>query len=252
MSTTPRLSPSMAQPWVDRYESMMQREVPHRRETLAEVAARCRELATGSELHSILELGAGPGTLARRLADQHPTATVVAVDADPVLLGLARALRHPRVRLVHARIGAPEWRARLRLEGPVDVAVAVAVVHYLSDEQARRWYADLAHLLAGQGSLVLADSFVQAPPYATSPPHAGPVTTTDPATETWQQWWAAADAEPCLRALREVDDTFGPSCDGDERLEAHDHRRWLHEAGFSRVKETWRRGSHAVLLATRR
>lgn len=252
MSTTPLLSPSVAQPWVDRYERMMQHEVPHRREMLDEVAARCRELATERELHSILELGAGPGTLARRLADEHPTATIVAVDADPVLIGLARALRHPRVRLVHARIGAPEWKTHLRLDGPPDLAVAVSVVHYLSNEQARRWYADLAHLLAGQGSLVLADSFAPAPGSPTTLPGEGPVTVTGADAETWRQWWAGADAEPRLRALRDEHDTFGPSCDGDERLEADDHRRWLQHAGFSRVRETWRLGSHAVLLAARR
>ena len=252
MSTTPLLSPSVAQPWVDRYERMMQREVPHRRQMLDEVAARCRELATERELHSILEVGAGPGTLARRLADEHQTATVVAVDADPVLIGLARALRHPRVRLVHARIGAPEWRTRLRLDDPPDVAVAVSVVHYLSDEQARHWYADLAHLLGAQGSLVLADAFAPAAGRPLIPPGDDRATVTGADAETWRQWWAAADAEPRLRALRDAEDAFGPSCDGDERLEADDHRRWLQHAGFARVTETWRLGSHAVLLAARR
>ena len=38
----------------------------------------------------VLDLGAGPGSLAVRLLDRLPAATVVAVDADPLLLALGR------------------------------------------------------------------------------------------------------------------------------------------------------------------
>ncbi len=39
----------------------------------------------------MLDLGCGPGSLATRLLDRIPAATVIALDADPVLLAIGQA-----------------------------------------------------------------------------------------------------------------------------------------------------------------
>ena len=61
----------------------------------------------------ILDLGSGPGSLAVRLLERMPSATVVALDADPLLLALgASAWRDlPGLRFVSADLRMPTWPA---------------------------------------------------------------------------------------------------------------------------------------------
>ena len=52
----------------------------------------------------VLDLGCGPGSLAVRLLDRLPKATVVAIDADPVLLALGRSAWRDRPGLRFAEL----------------------------------------------------------------------------------------------------------------------------------------------------
>lgn len=243
----------LADDWIERYETMMAGEVPHRAEQIEVVAAVARQRLAAVREPWLLELGCGPATLARRLADALPDLEVIAVDADPLLLMLAGAVAHPRVRTVKATVGRPGWTRRLPCDGGVDLAVAVAVVHYLGTEDAGRWYRDVAGLLRPGGALVLADAFL--PPCATDSEGAVSVadpvrTVSDTTALSWTSWWAAVDADPDLRAWRGP--AQGPTCDGDALLHTEEHRAALQAAGFGRIVTRWRRGRHAVLLAERR
>ena len=61
-----------------------------------------------------VDLGSGPGSLAVRLLDRIPGATVVAVDADPLLLALGRAAYGDRtgLRFADRDLRTPGWPAR--------------------------------------------------------------------------------------------------------------------------------------------
>lgn len=249
----------VAEAWLTRYEAMMRREVAHRDAQLAAVTAVVRDRLREHPAPLVLELGCGPATLARRIADALPASRVVAADADPVLIGLGAAVGHPRVRTVETTIGAPGWSGSLGLDDPVDLIVSVAVVHTLAATQVRRWYLDVAELLAPDGALVLADAFTpqQAPsrrpvtgttPTRTDEPSARSGQTGD--AETWSQWWAAAAVDPHL--ARTARGQTGPRCEGDHLLSSPAHVAWLQAAGLATVTTAWHAEEHAVLVATRR
>ena len=64
--------------------------MPEREERFAVIADVVEVVAGGRP--RVLDLGCGPGSLSVRILDRLPAASVVAVDADPVLLA-ARAQR---------------------------------------------------------------------------------------------------------------------------------------------------------------
>ena len=80
----------------------------------------------------VVELGSGTGTLLARLAESLPTARLVGVEIDPVLRRLHQlspASAHgARVHVVDADMGGSDWTRSI--EGPVDVVMAVQVLHY--------------------------------------------------------------------------------------------------------------------------
>ena len=67
----------------------------------------------------VVDLGAGPGSLSVRILDRLPGATVVAVDADPLLLGLAprRTAHRSGLRIVDRDLRRPGWEAALAWTG---------------------------------------------------------------------------------------------------------------------------------------
>ena len=103
------------------------------------------------DAHRVLDLGAGNGWLARRLAGAHQ---VTAVDVDATDTGLGG--------LDDARV----FRARAELEalplddGRFDVVIAAAALHYAIDLNAA--LAEIARVLRPAGMFILADSPVYA------------------------------------------------------------------------------------------
>ena len=95
-SRFPRLSVSreQAQAWIDRWDAQQQAYLPDREERFTALIDAVEE-AAGRPDPLILDLGCGPGSLAVRLLDRLPQATVIAIDADPLLLALGRAASSP-------------------------------------------------------------------------------------------------------------------------------------------------------------
>ena len=76
------------QGWLERWDAQQRTYVPEREERFAVIADVVAAVA--GDRPRVLDLGCGPGSLSLRLLDRLPGASVVAVDADPVLLTLGR------------------------------------------------------------------------------------------------------------------------------------------------------------------
>ena len=109
---------------------------------------------------TVLDAGCGTGRVARLLLDRLPRGQVVAVDADPEMVRVARqnlgdAVRVEQVDLLHLELGA------LGLVEPVDAVLSTATFHWVLDHPAlfRRLHAALrpgGHLVAqcgGEGNI---------------------------------------------------------------------------------------------------
>ena len=98
----------------------------------------------GDEL--VLDAGCGTGRATELLLGRVPRGRVVAVDADPEMVGLARQNLPPQVRVIYSDL------LSLHLDEPVDVVFSTATFHWILDHQ--RLFDTLFGLLKPGGRLV--------------------------------------------------------------------------------------------------
>src|SRR6516162_2260967 len=116
----------------------------------------------------VLDLGSGPGSLAIRLLDRMPAATVLAIDADPLLLALGRAAYSGRagLRFTDLDLRSAGWAGQLGLPRLADAAVSTTALHWLTPPALRAMYAEVATVLRPGGLLLDGDHFAGDPAVA--------------------------------------------------------------------------------------
>ncbi|WP_248961391.1 class I SAM-dependent methyltransferase [Sphaerisporangium perillae] len=255
MSILPR---ERAQDWISRWDRQQEGYLPDR-EARFTAMIDAVEAGAGRSDPLVLDLGCGPGSLAARLLDRLPEATVVAVDTDPLLLALGRAAHQDRsgLRFEDLDLRAAGWSAALGLERPVDVAMSTTALHWLPERELRGMLAELARLLRPGGLFLNGDHFEVADvsPALAKLEHA----IHDRATrrhfregmpEDWRQWWDAVGADPLLaevcdeRARRRAAEHHGS-----ESGDLSTHVTALREAGFSEIGTLWQNGNNRLLCA---
>ncbi|NBH07465.1 class I SAM-dependent methyltransferase [Amycolatopsis sp. SID8362] len=250
------ISSEHARTWISRWDRQQETYVPHREERFT-VLLDALEAACGRPDPLVLDLGCGPGSLAVRVLDRIPAATVVAVDADPLLLGLADAAHHdrPGLRFVEADLGRSVWGADLALSGPVDAAVSTTALHWLPEPELRVAYGELAGLLRPGGVLLNGDDLGvddAAPGIAELERNllrraAGP---RGESLDDWRQWWGGVTEDPALAELvarRGAGPAAGHRGAESARLSAHE--RALRAAGFAEVGTLWQHGGNRLVCA---
>src|SRR5215467_8003084 len=122
--TAMTLSSDTARTWIDRWDAQQQEYLPDREDRFTAIIDAVEETAARPD-PLVLDLGSGPGSLAVRLLRRLPRATVVAVDADPMLLALGQSAWRdvPGLRFADADLRAPGWLAGLGLDRQPDAAV---------------------------------------------------------------------------------------------------------------------------------
>ena len=253
------VSQEQAQGWILRWDAQQQAYLPDREDRFTALIDAVEETASRPD-PLVLDLGCGPGSLAVRLLDRMPPATVVALDADPLSLALGRAAYAHRSGLgfADADLRVPGWSATLGLARQPDVAVSTTALHWLPQEALAALYAELAGLLRPGGVVLNGDHL--------SEDDSAPVLRRlgraliereeqrrfpGGQAETWTDWWIAAAADPALaplyaeREARRVDSEHHGSPAG--RLSVHVDA--LRAAGFAEVGILWQRGENRLLCA---
>ncbi len=118
------------QTWFERWEAMQNCYIPQRRYRFG-LLLTLPDLSPEDEI-SILDLGCGPGSLAFQALRIYPRARVLAVDANPILLEMGRAMarRDHRVRFLQADLREPwSWR-----DQSYDLVVSATALHWLTSE----------------------------------------------------------------------------------------------------------------------
>ncbi|MFC4532786.1 class I SAM-dependent methyltransferase [Sphaerisporangium dianthi] len=258
MSIVPR---ERAQDWIARWDRQQEGYLPDR-ETRFTALIDAVEAGSGRPDPLVLDLGCGPGSLATRLLDRLPEATVVAIDADPLLLALARAAHEgrPGLRFADVDLRTPGWTSALGLDRPVDAAVSTTALHWLDEPELRVMYAELAGVTRSGGLLLNGDHMEVADvaPALAELERAVHERATRRRfgagmPEDWRQWWDAAGADPVLAALRDERErrVAGAGHRGSESLELSTHVTALREAGFTEVGTLWQNGHDRLLCAVR-
>jgi trans-aconitate methyltransferase len=86
----PELDRDTALDWIERWDRQQEESLPDREDRFTALIDAVEE-GTGRPDPLVLDLGCGPGSLAVRLLDRLPRATVIGIDADPVSLALGQA-----------------------------------------------------------------------------------------------------------------------------------------------------------------
>lgn len=255
------LDQSVALGWIKRWDAQQQVYMPDREERFAALIDAVAEGA-GRPDPLVLDLGCGPGSLAVRLLDQIPAATVIGLDADPLLLALGRSgssARSAGLRFADHDLRVPGWSGALRLDRPVDAAVSTTALHWLPPEALAAMYAELATVLRPGGLLLNGDHLAEDETAAPTLARLGRALiereerrrAPQGPRETWTGWWDAVKADPALAELvaaRErssVESGHHGSPSG--RLDVHVGA--LRVAGFAEVGTLWQRGDNRLLCA---
>jgi SAM-dependent methyltransferase len=256
------LTADVAQAWIDRWDLQQQVHMPDREERFTALIDAVAATA-GRPDPLVLDLGCGPGSLATRLLDRLRGATVVAVDADSILLALGRATAAGRagLRFVDQDLRSAGWAAALGLERPADAAVSTTALHWLAPADLARMFAELASVLRPGGVLLNGDDLAEDERTAPTLVRLGRalIEAEDrrrfPAghPESWTGWWAAALADPALAgaAADRARRVAGPDHHGSESPLLQSHVSALRSAGFAEIGTLWQRGSNRLLCAVK-
>jgi SAM-dependent methyltransferase len=258
----PELDHGAALDWIARWDIQQLGYLPDREERFTALIDAVEE-GVGVTDPLILDLGCGPGSLAVRLLDRMPGATVIGIDADPVLLTLGQQAWGGRTGLSFAELDlrVAGWTADLVLDRPADAAVSTTALHWLPEPALAAMYAELAGVLRPGGLLLNGDHFAEDDQQAPTLARLGRALIEReearrfPAghQETWAGWWEAVAAEPALAALlaeresRQVD-----SDHGSESGRLATHTGALRAAGFAEIGTLWQRGENRLLCAVTR
>jgi SAM-dependent methyltransferase len=251
-----------AQRWIDHWDAQQQRYMPDREERFTALIDAV-EAGAGRPDPLVLDLGCGPGSLAVRLLGRMPAATVVAIDADPLLLALGRAAYGDRagLRFADRDLRVPGWPAGLGRDRSADAAVSTTALHWLPAPALRAMYAELAPVLRPGGLLLdgdhLTDDEGQTPVLA----RLNRVLTerweeravAGGGQEDWKDWWQAATADPMLAgpAAEREQRRLSEDHHGSESVRLAEHAGALAAAGFTEIGTVWQHGENRILAAVR-
>lgn len=209
----------------------------------------------------ILDLACGTGDVARRALDRFPDAHVVGLDADPLLLAIARGSLGDaggRVRWARADLRDRSWPAAIDGLGPFDLAVSSTALHWLPTQALVAVYHALHGLIAPGGLAANADVI---PPSGgarlaqaadTLRSRAAKDAQAESRGERYAEWWEAIAREPGLADVqRERAQLFEDHPEDLELPDAEQHLTALREAGFVEAAVMWRFFDYAVIAGVK-
>lgn len=239
--------------WADRWNERMRAFFPGRDasiETMLDLVAR---LVPEGPLR-ILDVGSGPGHLSGRLVARFPTATVVALDFDPVLLRIGQgALGDAGGRLQWAPANLREhgWPEALGSFAPFDAVLSLAVLHHFPARDVQRIYDGLAGLIRPGGLFLNAEGMAIGRPSSRLTAALREARMGDrPDPDTWWDDVAATPALASLAAERRALLARYPT-DRVRLASAERHCRDLRAAGFAEAAIVWRQHDETIVAALR-
>ncbi len=243
-----------AREWVRRWDLQQQGYVDDRAEMFETMLQLVRDLEVAPR--TAIDLGCGPGTLARLVAEAFPEAHVIAVDADPVLLHLAAGVAGDQVETRRLDLTNPEWADAFE-PASIDLVVSSTAMHFLAPVTVAQVVEGIGRILRPGGVFLDADTLPSgdaSPRLGTALARArqrywdGPF----PGGEDYQQWWTALraeDREGLAELFADRDATFPGAAPDMPSLAC-----WttaLADVGFAEIEIVAQRHDKRILAAIR-
>ena len=206
----------------------------------------------------VLDLACGCGAVTARILDAVPSAHVVGIDRDPVLLRIAREIwaGDPRVAFEQADLRDGAWADRHGV-GRFDAVVTAASTHWFEPDDLSSLYRVIARSLRPGGLFAnldwipispapelqrLCDVCVRDRERRLAPDNEGQ-------PSPWSEWWAQTLADPDLAAEARERSATDATRSAEHFADEDWHRSELIAAGFAEVGVIWRSFSSALMLA---
>ncbi len=250
------LTATQSRAWADRWDRQQERYMTDREERFAVITDVVEATAGGND-PLVIDIGCGPGSLAARLLDRLPGVSVVGIDADPLLLGLA-AQTYPsdRLRLVEADLRTTDWIETLALPRPADAVVSTTALHWLDRSELAATYTAAASVLRPGGVLVNGDHLFEGD-HAPALERLGRVVREQRARradtkagtgEEWEAWWQEVQAAPELADLVVERAEWSSRHHVEDVPTYEDHLDLLRTAGFVEAGTIWQCGDDRVIV----
>jgi SAM-dependent methyltransferase len=237
------------------------------REERFEVMFEVLRTALG-EAFTVIDAACGPGSLSRRLLDRFQHAKVIAVDADAMLLEMARVSLAPdddRVCVVEGDLSKPSWCDKVRKAaaslnaGAPAALVSTTALHWLPPGDLAEFYGAAGELLLPGGIVMNGDHmrFDRRWPtlakVAKSTRERMEREAIANGEDDWAAWWERAETICRLAPLKKRRDAFyaarkpkratsGQDCSVDFHMAA------LRHAGFCEVGTAWQQFDNYVIF----
>jgi SAM-dependent methyltransferase len=242
--------------WLERWDRQQEYYMPDREERSAVIGDVLDELLDRPD-PLVVDLGVGPGSLAHRLLTRFPGATVVGVDADPLLLGLAElAYAGERFRTVFADLRADGWYEHLDLPRRPDAFVSTTALHWVDRLPLRALLATCAKALPAGGVFIDGDHLYEGAAGQRLDTLTRALTRRRARRagvdreEDWAAWWDAAERAPELAELVAARGG-GFAHTVDDKPTLHDYLEFLREGGFAEAGSAWQVGDDRILVGIR-
>lgn len=220
---------------------------------------------------TVIDAACGPGSLSRRLLDRFPKAKVIAVDADVMLLEMARvalSADSDRAQIAEADLSDPSWSGRvldavasIKADRP-SALVSTTALHWLSPGDLAEFYGAAGELL-GPGGIVMNGDHMRydsrwptLAKVAKSTRHQIEREAVANGEDDWETWWERAGKIPRLAALKERRDAFFASQPPKRGTSGEDcsvdfHVAALRHAGFAEAGTAWQHFDNYVVFGRR-
>jgi len=214
------------------YDSAFVRQMPtydQMHETVLAMTA-----LNGRDVRRILELGAGTGTLTKKLLERFPQAEVTALDLSAEMLAVARtklAFAGERVILREVDVSSTD------LGSGYDAAVSTIAFHHVPARKKRPVIGALHDALNEGGALVIGDTFKAASPQIAQGLRQ--------MNEERLREAGMSDEDIEQRRVRSRHS-------GGSSARVRDYERWFKQAGFASVDCVWKDMSLAVVYGEKR
>lgn len=206
----------------------------------------------------VLDLACGPGSLSAALLAHLPEARIVAVDKDPVLLAIAREIfaGQDNVSVLAADLDQLDWLSGI--DGAFDAVVSSTALHWLAPQHLAQLYFALADRVVEGGLFLNADHLLYdeiAQPalrtLARQDDEANQQRAFGSGTDTWDQWWDAAQSRPDFAAAAKQREAVWLGKIPPAKVTLGYHLETLRSAGFRQTGTIWQYLDDYVVCAVR-
>jgi SAM-dependent methyltransferase len=215
-----------------------------------------------------IDAACGPGSLSKRMLERFPQANVISVDADVMLLELARKSLSQfgsRAQVVEADLGLRSWTdcvlaasKSANFELP-SVLLSTTALHWLSPGELAEFYGAAGELLK-PGGMVMNGDHMRFDRHLPTLMKIAQATrekierdTLEQGEDDWASWWMKAGQIPCLAELKAKRDARYALRKPKRKNSAEDcsvafHLASLRHAGFTEAETLWQHYDNYIIF----